>query len=54
MPGRSTTHAIQSLVDYLINSFENIKLTCGIFLDIHMAFDTIDLNMLLRKLHKYV
>ena len=31
MPGKNTTHAILSLVDYLINSFEDYKLTCGIF-----------------------
>ena len=34
MPGRNTAHAMLSLVDYLINSFEDNKLTCGIFLDI--------------------
>ena len=38
MPGKITTHAILSLVDYLINSFEDNKLTCGIFLDISKAF----------------
>ena len=34
IPGKNTTHAMLSLVDYLINSFEDNKLTCGIFLDI--------------------
>ena len=52
IPGKNTTHTILLLVDYLINSFEN-KLTCGIFLDISLAFDTIDHNMLLSKLYKY-
>ena len=47
MPGKNTTHAILSLVDYLINSLKNNKLTCGIFLDISKAFDTIDHNILL-------
>ena len=42
-----------SLVDYLINAFEDNKLTCGIFLDISKAFDTIDHNILLSKLYKY-
>ena len=46
MPGKNTTYAILSLVDYLINSFEDNKLTCGIFLDISKAFDTIDHNIL--------
>ena len=34
MPGKNTTLAILSLVDYLINSFEDNKLACGIFLHI--------------------
>ena len=53
MPGKNTTHAILSLVDYLINSFEDNKLTCGIFLDISKAFDAIHHNILLSKLYKY-
>ena len=53
IPGKNTTHAILSLVDYLINSFEDNKLTCGIFLDISKAFDTIDHNIILSKLYKY-
>ena len=52
IPGKNTTHAILSLVDYLTNSFEINKLTCGIFLDISKAFDTIDHNILLSKLCK--
>ena len=47
IPGKNTTHAILSLVGYLINSFEDNKLTCGIFLDILKSFDTIDHNILL-------
>ena len=31
MPGRNTTFAILSLVDYLINSIESNEITCGIF-----------------------
>ena len=53
IPGEHTTHAILSLVDYLINSFEDNKITCGVFLDISKAFDTIDHNILLSKLYKY-
>ena len=53
MPGKNTTHAILSLCDYLINSFDDNKLTCGIFLDISMAFGTIDHNILLSNLYKY-
>ena len=50
IPGKNTTHALLSLVDYLINSFEDNKLTCGIFLDISKAFNTIGHNILLSKL----
>ena len=53
IPGKDTTHAILSLVHYVINSFEDNKLTCGIFLDISKAFDTIDHNILLSKPYKY-
>ena len=53
IPSKNITHAILSLADYLINSFENNKLTCGILLDISKAFDTIDHNILLSKLYKY-
>ena len=34
VPGKNTTHAILSLVEYLTISFDNNKLTCGIFVDI--------------------
>ena len=53
IPGKNTTHAMQSLVDYLINSLENNKLNCGIFLDISKSFDTIDHYILFSKLYKY-
>ena len=53
IPGKNTTHAILSLVEYLINSFEDNKITCGIFLDISKAFDTIHHNTLLSKHYKY-
>ena len=53
IPGKNTTHAILSLVDYLINSFGNNRLTCGIFIDISKAFNTIVHNILLSKLCIY-
>ena len=33
-PGRNTTHAILSLVDYIIDSFENSNIGCDIYIDI--------------------
>ena len=53
IPGKNATHAILSLVDYIINSFEGNKSTSRIFLDISKAFDAIDHNILLRKLYIY-
>ena len=53
IPGKNITHAILSLVDYLINPMKNSKLNCGISLDISKTFDTIDHNLLLSKLDKY-
>ena len=53
IPGKNTTHAILSLIDYVFNSLENNKLTCGIFLDISKTFDAIDHNIPLSKLYKY-
>ena len=52
-PGRNTIHAKLSLVDYIINSFENNNIGCGIFLDISKAFDTMDHSILLGILGKY-
>ena len=53
LPGKNTSHAILSLVDHIIHSFENKSLTCGIFLDLSKAFDTLDHNILLKKLYNY-
>ena len=33
-PGRNTTHAILSFVDYIIDSFENSNIGCDIYIDI--------------------
>ena len=50
---KNTTHAISTLVYYVINSLENNEIPCSIFLDTSKAFDTIDHKILLNKLCMY-
>ena len=51
--GHSTEHAILNFVAKVVNAMDNKKLTMAIFLDLSKAFDTIDHNILLAKLHHY-
>ena len=52
-PGHSTVHATSEFVSEVLNSFEKNEYTVGIFLDLTKAFDSIDHNILLRKLEYY-
>ena len=49
----STYMAIMSLVDKLNNVVEENKTTLGVYLYLSKAFDTIDHNILLKKLEYY-
>ena len=49
----STEHAILQLTNQILQSFEQNKLTIGIFIDLSKAFDTVNHNILLRKLSFY-
>ena len=49
----STQHAILDIVNRIQENIDNKKFTCGIFIDIQKAFDTVDHTILLRKLQCY-
>jgi hypothetical protein len=51
--GRSTTHALHKSVDSITKNLANGKHVLGILIDLSKAFDTLDHETLLSKLHNY-
>ena len=49
----STTHALLSLTESIKHSIDNWKSGCGIFLDLQKAFDTVNHDILIKKLEHY-
>ena len=49
----SAKHAIVELVDKILNGFSEEKYTLGIFIDLSKGFDTVDHQILLKKLSLY-
>ena len=49
----STEHAILQLTNQILESFNLDKYTIGVFIDLSKAFDTVDHNILLKKLSFY-
>ena len=50
---RSTEHAILELTDKISKAMDEGKYTMGIFLDLSKAFDTVNLEILFKKLQHY-
>ena len=49
----STDHAISQLVSEILHSFDDNKFTLGVFIDLSKAFDTVNHQILIRKLERY-
>ena len=50
---RSTVHATLLIMDKIQNAIEKKQYSCGIFLDFSKAFDTVNHEILSRKLEYY-
>jgi len=49
----STNHALISLTEKIREALDSGKLACGVFIDLQKAFDTVDHDILLKKLEFY-
>ena len=49
----STTHALINLTEQIRTNLDKGLYTCGVFIDLQKAFDTVDHAILLSKLHHY-
>ena len=52
-PSNSTERAVIQLISQILNAFNENKYTLGILIDLSKAFDTVDHNILLKKI-RYV
>ena len=52
-PKHSTIDAVSKFTADIVSSLESNMITCAVFLDLSKAFDTIDHDILLCKLHFY-
>ena len=49
----STSHALLSILDEIWHNLDNNAFSCGVFVDLEKAFDTINHKILLKKLEHY-
>ena len=49
----STNHALLSIVEKIRNNMDNKMFTCGVFVDLEKAFDTVKHSILISKLNHY-
>ena len=49
----STTHALVDLTEDIRLAIDNNQFSCGVFIDLQKAFDTVDHDILLKKLDHY-
>ena len=49
----STTHALLSMVETIRSNLDRKLYSCGVFVDLEKAFDTVNHNILIQKLYYY-
>ena len=49
----STQHALIDIVDRIHKNMDKKEITCGVFIDLKKAFDTVNHSILLKKLYHY-